>query len=203
MGGGCTLLLFQDKTFKAWKNPSKRQEAIDNGWDQFDDPANKKYKIAFLMLISNKGKELETVRLDTIFGDEAIWIMLGKDDLYGSGRKSFFVEKDNEVGMGTGQGDETCYFDVIKDHIVWLTSTDDAGGKELITLYSNMEVTWKAFPNPHGNGKVLCERFAHPYENTTDYVRYEFNNNNWVRYKRVEKGAQDFETPFPSIKKFY
>ncbi len=197
------LELLQDKTFKTWKDPSRRQEAIDAGWDQLENPPDN-YKIALLRLVSKDGKTLETIRLDKYFANEAIWIGLQVDDLYGTDRTSYLVEQDYEIGNGTGQGAYTRYFEVVNGYLVCLSSKDNSSSKkEMIDLRDNMEDIWKALPNPKGKGKVLCQRRADPYAETTAYIRYEFDGKNWIRYERIDKGSQDSEWEFPKVQKFY
>ena len=192
------LELLQDKAFKNWKNPGSRKE----GNFQMSENYAKNFKPALLQLRNTEGRIVETKDLKSVWFNP-IWITLGNEDLYGTGRTSYFVQQDNEIGSGSGQGTYCRYFDVVKGKIVWLKAKDNKTGKvHPIDLNSNMLYIWKSVPSPKGKGKILLQRWPDYPKHTTHYERYEFNGHEWIKYERVEKGSKDSEDTFPDISAF-
>ena len=197
-----TLELLQDRRLKTWKNPSRREEGRKKDEEQDYD---NDFKTAFLRLRGENGLVLETISLATIWPDEAIWVSLNQENLYGTQQITYVVEQDYLVGHGTGQGFYNRYFEIHDKHIAWLTAKDSKTGKVIpIDLGDNLDEFWKLFPNPHGKGKVILQRWGDEYKNATHYERYEFDGQNWIKYERIDRGvALDTEEDFPDPKVFY
>ncbi len=195
--------LLQDKAFKNWKNPGSRKE----GNFQMGENYAKNFEPALLRLRNKEGRIVETINLKSVWYDP-IWINLGKEDLYGTGRTSYFVQQDNEIGSGIAQGTYCRYFDVVKGHIVWLKSKDRKTGRiHSIDLNLNMLCVWKSVPSPNGKGKVILQRFAEYSRKNrhgiTHYERYEFNGHEWIKYEKIVHEAVDSETELSGIEAFH
>lgn len=195
--------LLQDKAFKKWKNPGRRDEGIPPEGADYAD----KFKSALLRLVSKEGQVLDTINLLSIWEDEAVWVTLGREDVYGTGRLSYFVVLDHNIGSGVGGGEFRRYFDVVNGNIVWFKAKEKITGKfSTFGLGNAMMTLWKSVPSPKGKGKIFLQRWVeYPGRGNgiTHYERYEFNGHEWIKYEKIRHEAVDSETELPGIEAFH
>jgi hypothetical protein len=119
----------------------------------------------------------------------------------------FLVTVDYSIGFGPYAGPTTSLVGVRDGKIVWLKAIDaDSRKEEPILLPKTLKFDWKFLPL-EGKRDIL-QVSCHPDfaggddAFLIDYVRYRFNNGEWIKYVRTVKGFWESDEGFPALSKF-
>ncbi len=186
-----SLVLLQDKRMKGRKYLHTRGED-DN--DVSEKP-QLDYKKPLLAIISSDGKLLTSKEIsnDPFVGLKIV-------DLTGTGRKTYAVISDHNIGWTISQGTYEWFYEIIKGRIQPLQALDERSGLPVdIDLGDSLQSYYAIVPDPKGKGKIIYElnEYLDPDNDMAVQKRYYYNGKDWVLHIHTTPGSNDVEEMDP------
>jgi hypothetical protein len=133
--------------------------------------------------------------------------------LLGADKPSYLLTKDESIGMGSYNGPVTYFYEIVDGKLKPIEYiNNETKKKDKIVLMRSLKTNWKLVKSKNGNSKDILHVACRPnYEGKsegeaeflTNYDRFHFDGEEWVRYERADKDFWEVdEDDFPPLSKF-